>query len=222
MRGHVRRPLSETFMSRTVPVLQALNLECLRGESLLFEGLSFGVSAGEVLQVEGANGSGKTSLLRIVAGLSPPAEGEVRWRGESTARRRSAFFGEIAYLGHHLGLKAELSVLENLRLAFALNSVPHSAEQLRSALERVGLSDRAELPVRALSAGQRQRVALARMVSSGAALWILDEPFTALDASGVALVQSLLEEHRGRGGLAVLTSHQAVELPGGLKRLILA
>lgn len=203
------------------PVLQALNLECLRGESLLFGGLSFGVSEGEVLQVEGANGSGKTSLLRILAGLSPPAEGEVHWRGENIAQRRAVFFGEIAYLGHHLGLKAELTVLENLRLAFALNGVPNSPERLDEALDRVGLLDRADLPVRALSAGQRQRVALARMVSSGAALWILDEPFTALDAAGVALVRSLLEAHAARAGLAVLTSHQAVELRSGLSRLVL-
>lgn len=209
-------------MSGTPPVLEAQNLQCLRGESLLFEGLNFGVSEGEVLQIEGANGSGKTSLLRILAGLSPPAEGEVLWRGESIAHKRAAFFEEIAYLGHHLGLKAELSVLENLRLAFALNGVPNSPERLDEALERVGLADRGELPVRALSAGQRQRVALARMVSSGAALWILDEPFTALDVSGVALVRSLLEEHAARGGLAVLTSHQAVELKSGLSKLVLA
>jgi heme exporter protein A len=209
-------------MSGSVPVLQALHLECLRGESLLFEALSFGVAEGEVLQVEGANGSGKTSLLRILAGLSPPAEGEVRWRGDNIAHRRAAFSGEIAYLGHHLGLKAELSVLENLAVALALTGVSPAPERLEEALERVGLADRGDLPVRALSAGQRQRVALARMISSGAALWILDEPFTALDVGGVALVQSLLEEHAARGGLAVLTSHQEVELRSGLSKLVLA
>jgi heme exporter protein A len=204
------------------PVLQARKLECLRGENLLFSGLSFGVAPGQILQVEGANGSGKTSLLRILAGLSPPSDGEVLWRGENVANRRAAFFAEIAYLGHHLGLKAELSVSENLRLAFALNGVPHSPERLDGALAKVGLAGREDLPVRALSAGQRQRVALARLISSGAALWILDEPFTALDVGGVALVRELLEEHAERDGLAVLTSHQAVELRSGLSKLVLA
>jgi heme exporter protein A len=222
MRGYVRYPFDSSSMSGISPVLQAQNLQCLRGESLLFEGLSFGVASGEVLQIEGANGSGKTSLLRILAGLSPPSEGEVLWRGESVAGRRPAFFAEIAYLGHHLGLKGELSVLENLRFSFALNGVPPSSGRLEGALAEVGLADRADLPVRALSAGQRQRVALARMISSGAALWILDEPFTALDVSGIALIQRLLEEHAARGGLAVLTSHQAVELRGGLRKLVLA
>lgn len=215
-------PPVDLSMSGTPAVLEALNLECSRGESLLFERLSFGVAAGEVLQVEGANGSGKTSLLRILAGLSAPGDGEVRWRGEDIAGRRAAFFAEVAYLGHHLGLKAELTVIENLRMAFALRGIPHAPERLDRALAAVGLADRADLPVRALSAGQRQRVALARLVSSGAALWILDEPFTALDVSGIALVQTLLERHGASGGLAVLTSHQPLEIRGGLSRLRLA
>jgi heme exporter protein A len=204
------------------PLLLAQALECLRGDIPLFAGLSFGVAPGQIMQVEGANGSGKTSLLRILAGLSPPNEGEVLWRGESIAKRRAAFFAEIAYLGHHLGLKAELSVAENLRLAFSLNGVRLSPGRVEQALEQVGLADRLDLPVRALSAGQRQRVALARMAASDAALWILDEPFTALDADGIALVRGLLEAHAGRGGLAVLTSHQAVDLRGGLVKLALA
>lgn len=207
-------------MSGIFPVLQALNLECLRGESLLFEGLSFGVAAGEILQIAGMNGSGKTSLLRILAGLSLPSEGEVLWRGENIAERRATFFAETAYLGHHLGLKTELSVAENLSLALALKGMAPSSGS--PALVQVGLADRADALVRTLSAGQRQRVALARMLASDALLWILDEPFTALDASGVALVKRLLEEHAARGGLAVLTSHQAVELRSGLSTLALA
>lgn len=200
-------------------LLQALHLECLRGENLLFGELSFGVAAGEVLQIEGANGSGKTSLLRILAGLSPPTEGEVWWRGQAIAGRRAVFFAEIAYLGHHLGLKAELTVRENLRSALALQGVPHCPELLEDALATVGLADRADLPVRALSAGQRQRAAMARMAASKATLWILDEPFTALDRSGVALVQELLERHVAGGGLAVLTSHQPLELGRALNKL---
>lgn len=208
-------------MTGTVPLLTAHHLECLRGESLLFANLSFGVAQGQIMQIEGANGSGKTSLLRILAGLSPPSDGEVLWRGESIFHKRAAFYAEIAYLGHHLGLKAELSVAENLKLAFALNGQPNAPERVTAALEQVGLADREDLPVRALSAGQRQRVALARLVSSAATLWILDEPFTALDVGGIALVHRLLEAHAALGGLAVLTSHQAVELPGSLVKLTL-
>jgi len=209
-------------MTGTLPALEAHRLECLRGDIPLFSGLSFGVAPGQIMQVEGANGSGKTSLLRILAGLSPPHEGEVRWRGTCIAHQRAAFLAEIGYLGHHLGLKAELSVGENLRFAFALNGAALGQDKLEQALDQVGLLDRMDLPVRALSAGQRQRVALARLVSSPVALWILDEPFTALDVGGIALVQRLLEHHAARGGLAVLTSHQAVELRGGLVKLTLA
>jgi heme exporter protein A len=208
-------------MTGTSPLLEAEQLECLRGDIPLFSGLNLGVAPGQIMQIEGANGSGKTSLLRILAGLSPPSEGEVRWRGQSVARKRAPFFAEIAYLGHHLGLKAELTVSENLKFGAALNGVRPTPEQLEQALEQVGLADRMDLPVRALSAGQRQRVALARLLSSAATLWIMDEPFTALDVGGIALVQRLLEEHAERGGLAVLTSHQAVELRGGLVKLSL-
>jgi heme exporter protein A len=199
-------------MIETVSVLQAKDLECLRGECLLFSRLNFEVGEGQVLQVEGANGSGKTSLLRILAGLSPPSEGVVLWRGENILHYRPAFFSEVAYMGHHLGLKAELSVVENLRFGWALNGLPHDPLRLGAALAKVGLAERGDVPVRALSAGQRQRVALARLWASPARLWILDEPFTALDVAGVALAQDLLNEHSARGGLAVLTSHQAIEI----------
>ena len=208
-------------MAATIPLLQARDLECLRGECLLFSGLSFGVEAGQVLQIEGANGSGKTSLLRILAGLSRPSEGDIFWRGENVLDRRSTFFSEAAYLGHHLGLKGELTVSENLRFGLALNGHHLEPLPLLAVLDRVGLTERADVPVRALSAGQRQRVALARLLASSARFWILDEPFTALDVGGVALVCGLLEAHAANGGLAVLTSHQAVELRGGLVTLTL-
>lgn len=209
-------------MNDPEPTLQARGLECVRSDSLLFSDLNLSVRAGQVLQIEGPNGSGKTSLLRILAGLTPPSDGEVLWRGENIARRRSAFLSEVAYLGHQLGLKAELSVEENLRLSLALNGLSFSPESLAEALRTVGLTGREDTPARALSAGQRQRIALARLIMSSAKLWILDEPFTALDVGGVSLVETLLEAHLSRGGLAVLTSHQTVRIDRRLVKLPLA
>lgn len=206
-------------MTTTTLLLEARGLGCLRGEVTLFENLSFTLGAGEVLQVEGANGAGKTSLLRIVAGLTPPDEGEVLWRGERIAGRRSAFNTQLAYLGHHLGLKFELSAEENLRAAAAIQGAGADPGRLAEVLAAVHLTEKAELPVRVLSAGQKQRVALARMLLLGAMLWILDEPFTALDKSGVALVSGLLRAHLDRGGVALITSHQAVPLGPNLRRL---
>lgn len=192
---------------------------CVRGEAALFENLSFSLNAGEALQVAGSNGTGKTSLLRIVAGLTLPDEGEVFWRGDSITARRAEFHGQLAYLGHHLGLKAELTVVENLRVIAGIHGIPAAAPDLDEVLDRVRLDHRADLPVRALSAGQRQRVALARMLLLNAVLWIMDEPFTALDAAGVTLVKALAEAHLERGGLVILTSHQAVTLGAGLRKL---
>lgn len=208
-------------MTPPVPLLEARGLCCVRGEATLFEHLDFALTAGEALQVEGANGSGKTSLLRIVSGLTLPDEGEVRWRGANIMERRAEFHGQLAYLGHHLGLKLELTIEENLRLALGIRSVC-TESRLQSVLEAVRLDHRSDLPVRALSAGQRQRVALARMLLSEAKLWILDEPFTSLDRAGVELVLTLAEEHLLRGGVMVLTSHQTVSLNGRLRKLELA
>lgn len=206
-------------MTATVSLLEVRGLGCLRGEITLFENLGFTLEAGEVLQVEGANGAGKTSLLRIAAGLTPPDEGEVLWRGERIAGRRSEFNRQLAYLGHHLGLKYELSAEENLRAAAAIQGAGADPGRFAEVLAAVHLTEKAELPVRVLSAGQKQRVALARMLLLGAMLWILDEPFTALDKSGVALVSGLLRAHLDRGGVALITSHQAVPLGPNLRRL---
>jgi heme exporter protein A len=179
------------------------------------------LSAGEALQVEGANGAGKTSLLRIIAGMTPPDEGDVLWRGESIQDRRSDFNAQLAYLGHHIGLKHELTVEENLRASVMIGGATDSLGRLEDVLRQVGLSERADLPVRVLSAGQKQRVALARMLLIGAVLWVLDEPFTALDAGGIGLISELLGHHLDRGGLAVMTSHQAIPLGSRLGRLVL-
>lgn len=209
-------------MPHATALLAVIDLECIRGDNLLFTGLNFSLHPGQLLQIEGANGSGKTSLLRILAGLSRASEGEVRWEGVDILKQRPAYFAQMAYLGHSLGVKADLSPLENLRIALALADIAFDGDKVRQALDSVGLAGREDIPARALSAGQKQRVALARLLACPAQLWIMDEPFTALDVSGVALVRNLLEAHLQRGGMAVLTSHQAVEVRGDVASLDLS
>jgi heme exporter protein A len=209
-------------MPPATPLLAAVSLECFRGDNLLFTGLDFQLHPGQLLQIEGANGSGKTSLLRILAGLSLPSEGEVQWDGVNIAKQRPAYFTQMAYLGHNLGVKSDLSPVENLKITLALNGIRFDANAVAQALARVSLAGREEIPARALSAGQKQRVALARLLVCPAKLWIMDEPFTALDVSGVGLVRSLLEAHLQGGGMAVLTSHQTVEVRGDVLSLDLS
>lgn len=192
--------------------LQALGLACRRGRRLLFEGLSFGLGDGQALRVKGGNGAGKTSLLRQLVGLAPADAGEVHWDGRPIARQREAYGAALAYLGHAPGLKDELTPLENLAADAALAGGADTPAQHVQALADWGLAAAARLPLRVLSAGQRRRVALARLSLSGAALWILDEPFTALDDAGCAQLGQLIERHLARGGLAVLTSHQPLPL----------
>jgi heme exporter protein A len=204
------------------PLLTIVDLECIRGDNLLFTGLNFELYPKQLLQIEGANGSGKTSLLRILAGLSLPSEGEVRWEGVNIMQQRPQYFSQMAYLGHALGVKTDLSPLENLKIALALAGLPFNEDTVLHALDTVGLAGREDIPARALSAGQKQRVALARLLICPAKLWIMDEPFTALDVSGIALVRGLLESHLAMGNMAVLTSHQTVEVRGDVVNLNLS
>lgn len=194
-------------------LLEADGLECVRGEQVLFSGLSFALATGSILQIEGPNGAGKTSLLRICCGLSLPETGEVRWRGERILANRADYLAELAYVGHLHGVKGELTPIENLRLAAALchRSTGMAPER---ALERAGLAARADVLCRNLSAGQRRRVALARLLMMRALVWVLDEPVTAVDQRGVADIETLIVEHVGQGGLVLLTSHQALQFPG--------
>ena len=196
--------------------LQAIAISCERGGRPLFAPQSFSLDAGEALHLEGDNGVGKTSLLRMVCGLAPAASGEVRWGGKDIADERQAFMRDLLYLGHNLGLKDELSAVENLRVASVLAGHPIGHEQALQALQAQGLGSRSHLPLRVLSQGQKRRVALARLQLSKARLWVLDEPFVALDTLAVLALQQVLRQHLAQDGLLLFTSHQAVDLGGAV------
>lgn len=194
-------------------MLEARELEATRGDAVLFSGLSFSLAPGALLHVTGANGSGKTSLLRALCGLLLPTAGEVRWNGESIRGLREEYWRRLAYIGHANALKDDLTAEENLAVACAISGMEAHPARVRDALEGFGLGARSRLPVRALSQGQRRRAALARLAVSGAApLWILDEPFAALDAAAVDLVRALAGQHLAGGGMVVITSHQDVQI----------
>ncbi len=188
-------------------MLEAAGLECVRQQRQLFAGLSFALGTGEMLRVAGANGSGKTSLLRILCGLLAPQAGEVRWQGAPIGRLREEYTRRLLYLGHAPAVKDELSAEENLEIACRLAGQTAVADDVREALARFGLEG--DAPVRRLSQGQRRRAALARLwLSDAVPLWLLDEPFTALDTAGVATLRELLETHAARGGMVVYSTHQ--------------
>ena len=194
-------------------MLEARALTCVRGERQLFSGLNLAISLGECLHVRGENGVGKTSLLRLLTGLSQPESGEVLWSGLSISKEPSTYHRELLFLGHRDALKEDLTALENLQLYATLDDVKLPVDKALGALWRFGLRGREYLPVNCLSAGQKRRVLMARMLTRQAKLWILDEPFNALDTHAVQALQGLIAEHIEQGGLVVLTSHQAVSLP---------
>jgi len=192
-------------------MLEAINLECVRGERRLFTNLGFRLTPHMLLEVRGANGSGKTSLLRMLCGLLFTAAGKITWNGTEIGVLNEEYRAQIAYLGHLSAVKDELSALENLLFAARLAATSGDTAEVAAALRWFGLEDFRHQPCKTLSQGQRRRVALARLrLAAGRPLWILDEPFTALDTSAVQLVQSLLESHLRAGGMAVLTTHQEV------------
>jgi len=196
-------------------MLTATSLSCVRGERRLFAGLDLAVGPGEWLHVQGENGAGKTSLLRILASLSPPTEGEIRWQGEPVKALGEDYHRALLFLGHHGAVKEDLTPFENLTLAAQLDGSLLDETDALKALARFGLRGREDLAVRFLSAGQKRRVLLARLAVRKAALWILDEPFTALDVKAVDMLSGLIAEHVAGGGMAILTSHQNMPLPNG-------
>jgi len=195
-------------------MLEVSNLACSRGDHRLFSGLSFALHPGQIMQVQGANGSGKTSLLRTLCGFIIPDEGKIAWRGEDVRDLDEDYCAELLYLGHLNAVKDELSGLENLRISAGLSGVELDEREALAALRRMGLRGRERLPAKVLSQGQRRRVALARLLTSDASLWILDEPLTALDVGAVALIQELVAEHLARQGMVIFTTHQPLQVAG--------
>jgi heme exporter protein A len=194
-------------------MLQATGLSCARGERELFAGVGFSLPAGAWLHVTGNNGAGKTSLLRMLCGLSPPAAGSISWNGEPIRELGDSYRAELCYLGHQTPLKEDLTASENLRAAAAIKGRVLDTAAIARALERVELGGIAELPVRYLSQGQKRRVGLAQMTMTGEPLWVLDEPLAALDAAAVALFTQAMAQHLASGGIAVLTGHHEFALP---------
>ena len=199
-------------------MLEVRGLECVRGDHRLFTDLSFSLQGGELLRLRGSNVSGKTSLLRILCGLMEPAEGEVLWKEENILVQRDEFNAELLYLGHLNGIKAELTGFENLRISNTLRGDAPTDDQIYDALGQIGLGGREDLPTQVLSQGQKRRVALARLLISNEALWVLDEPFTALDVKAVEQLAKLIEAHLQKGGMVVYTTHQEVEMRAGACR----
>ena len=207
MTANISQPISQTSA-----VLEALALTCIRGEKQLFTDLSFQVSSGECLHVRGENGVGKTSLLRLLTGLSKPESGNVIWNQQSISSGPQTYHRDLLFLGHRDALKEDLTASENLKMYAAIDDVALSDENAVVALRRFGLRGREHLPVHCLSAGQKRRVLMARLVTRQARLWILDEPFNALDAHAVAELEALITDHLMLGGIVVLTSHQPMNL----------
>jgi heme exporter protein A len=190
-------------------------VECVRGDRRLFSNVSFALAPGGFVQLTGPNGSGKTSLLRIIAGLMLAESGEIRWQGAQTSTLAEEYSRSITYLGHRNGVKEELTSLENLRVASGLAGAAITPEAARDALARVGLAGREDLPARFLSEGQRRRSALARLITCGTKLWLLDEVLASLDHAAGKLIEAVISQHLNQGGMAIVATHQELHISAG-------
>lgn len=198
-------------------MLSGTDLSLLRGDCCLFTDLSFALNSGELLLLEGRNGSGKTSLMRALAGLIEFESGDLHWDGVAVRKNRQAFHASLVWMAHRVGFKADLTLVENLNFEAVLR--PQSDVDFDALLDRLGISRLQRLPMRSLSAGQQRRVALARMSLADSPLWMMDEPFTNLDREGRALVMKLVDEHLGDGGMCIMAVHQDVEIDKTVQRI---
>ena len=200
-------------------MLEIQSLECVRDDRLLFSDLSFTLDESEVLQIEGANGCGKTSLLRIICGLRQAEAGNVLWCGESIRANREDFYASMVYIGHLPCIKGDLTVLENVRALLDTRSLSVTDQVIEGALIKVGLESYDDVPGKALSSGQRRRILLAFVELAKAKLWVLDEPLTALDVQGVQLMESMILEHKQAGGSVIFTTHHGMRLDCEMRSL---
>ncbi len=194
--------------SQSTPLLSATSLTCIREDRLLFDQLNIEINAGDIVQVEGPNGSGKTSLLRILAGLSQPFEGDIFFNNQLISQSQEEFHQNLLYLGHLPGVKGEMNAQENLSFNLALHGINNDATDIKQTLAEVNLTGFEDSLASHLSAGQHRRISLARLYKSNARIWILDEPFTAIDKQGVHALEQLFKAHINQGGCVILTTHQ--------------
>jgi len=193
-------------------MLEVRNLTCVRGTRRLFKDLSFSAARGELVELRGPNGSGKTSLLRILCGLAMPAAGQVLWDGKNIRTLAEEYSASVAYLGHQNAVKDELSAIENLRIASAVAGRVLNKSEAIEILAKLGLTQQQNLPARALSAGQRRRLAMSRLLTSQAQFWVLDEVLTSLDDTAINLSREFIKDHLKQGGMAIVATHQDLNL----------
>jgi len=205
-------------MNTAAAGLEVERVHVWRGDRHVLKGVSLRLGSGELLHISGPNGTGKTTLMRVVCGLLRPEQGTVSWLGQSILRVREQYQAALAYASHEPALKGDLTALENLRFAVGLKRRITAAD-ITASLERTGVAGCADLPTRVLSAGQRRRVAMARVLAMRASLWLLDEPFTNLDAGGAELMSGLLQAHVEGGGSALVVAHHELKIGCAIRRL---